>query len=38
MRESERVEILHNLLTEHGFLLILGLVPVTDVSAATEAA
>jgi DeoR/GlpR family transcriptional regulator of sugar metabolism len=38
MLESERVEILSNLLAEQGFLTILDLIAATGVSAATEAA
>jgi DeoR/GlpR family transcriptional regulator of sugar metabolism len=38
MLESERVEILRNLLAEQGFLTILDLIAATGVSAATEAA
>jgi DeoR/GlpR family transcriptional regulator of sugar metabolism len=38
MRESERVEILRNLLAEQGFLSILDFMAATGVSAVTEAA
>jgi hypothetical protein len=37
MRESERVEILRNLLAERRFLLFLDLTAATGVSAVTEA-
>ena len=38
MRESERVEILRNLLAEQAFLSIADLMAATDASAVTEAA